>query len=56
MSDLVDGLLHVALDPRADGEVFNIGNPDEITIRELAERIIARRPPGSRGLRFTTTR
>jgi UDP-glucose 4-epimerase len=26
-------------DPRAVGEVFNIGNTDEISIRELAERI-----------------
>jgi len=41
VSDLVDGLLHVALDPDADGEVLNIGNPHEVTVRELAERILA---------------
>jgi len=41
VDDLVDGLLRVALDPRADGEVFNIGNPAEITIRDLAEEVIA---------------
>jgi dTDP-glucose 4,6-dehydratase len=39
VDDLVDGLLNVALDPLIDGEVFNVGNPSEITIRELAEEI-----------------
>ena len=33
------GLLLVGLDRRNDGEIFNIGNPSEITIRGLAERI-----------------
>jgi nucleoside-diphosphate-sugar epimerase len=36
VDDLVAGLLFVALDGGADGEVFNIGNPHEITMRELA--------------------
>ncbi|MFI5226839.1 MAG: NAD-dependent epimerase/dehydratase family protein [Candidatus Limnocylindrales bacterium] len=39
VSDLVDGFLDVALDPTNDGEVFNVGNPAEVSIRELAERI-----------------
>ena len=39
VSDLVDGLLRVGLDDGNDGEIFNIGNPAEITIRQLAERI-----------------
>jgi nucleoside-diphosphate-sugar epimerase len=39
VSDLVSGLKHVLLDPNIDGQVFNIGNPDEITVRELAETI-----------------
>lgn len=39
VSDLVDGLLRVVFDHEADGEVLNLGNPAEITIRELAERI-----------------
>jgi len=39
VSDLVEGLLLVAMDRTADGEVFNIGNPLEITMRELAGRI-----------------
>ena len=47
VSDLVEGLLTVALDPHIDGEVFNIGNPAEVTIRELAEQIanVADRAP-----------
>ncbi len=39
VSDLVEGLLAVALDSSIDGEVFNVGNPAEVSIRELAERI-----------------
>ena len=39
VSDLVEGLLLVGLDPGNDGEIFNIGNPSEITIRRLAEKI-----------------
>ena len=39
VSDLVDGLLAVTLDRDLDGAVLNIGNPDEVTMRELAERI-----------------
>ena len=40
VSDLVDGLLGVALDRTADGLILNIGNPHEVTIRELAEEIL----------------
>jgi nucleoside-diphosphate-sugar epimerase len=40
VSDLVDGLLLVALDPSTDGEVFNVGNPAEMTILELADDIL----------------
>lgn len=39
VSDLVDGLLRVAMDDAADGEVFNIGNPEEVTVLDLAEAI-----------------
>jgi nucleoside-diphosphate-sugar epimerase len=39
VSDLVDALLLVALDAKADGGVFNAGNPHEISMFELAERI-----------------
>jgi nucleoside-diphosphate-sugar epimerase len=40
VSDLVAGLLLVACDPASDGEVFNVGNPGEFTIAELAEAIL----------------
>jgi dTDP-glucose 4,6-dehydratase len=39
VSDMVEGLLLVALDRDADGEVFNIGNPQEITMLEMAREI-----------------
>jgi len=39
VSDLVDALLLVALDRDADGEVFNLGNPQEVSMVELAELI-----------------
>jgi nucleoside-diphosphate-sugar epimerase len=39
VSDLVEGLVAVGLDPTSDGEVFNLGNPHEVTILELAETI-----------------
>jgi nucleoside-diphosphate-sugar epimerase len=41
VSDLVEGLLRVATDEDLDGLVLNIGNPHEITVRELAERLLA---------------
>ncbi len=39
VSDLVDALLLVALDGNANGRVFNIGNPDEVTVLELAQAV-----------------
>lgn len=41
VGDVVQGLVALAKDPRAVGEVFNIGNGEEITIRGLAEKIKA---------------
>ncbi len=40
VTDLVDGLLAVALDRSSDGLILNIGNPHEVTIRHLAEEIL----------------
>jgi dTDP-glucose 4,6-dehydratase len=40
VDDLVDALLLVGLDRAADGEILNLGNPDEITIRHLAGEIV----------------
>ncbi len=39
VSDLVDALLLVAFDRAADGEIFNLGNPHEVTMLELATLI-----------------
>jgi dTDP-glucose 4,6-dehydratase len=39
VSDLIDGIVLVALDFGADGEVFNIGNPHEVTMLQLAEEV-----------------
>jgi nucleoside-diphosphate-sugar epimerase len=41
VSDLVEGLLQVTLDPELDGAIFNLGNPQELTILELAREIAA---------------
>jgi UDP-glucose 4-epimerase len=39
VGDVVDALAKLASEPRAVGQVFNIGNPDEITIKDLALKI-----------------
>ena len=39
VSDVVRALIALAEEPRAIGQVFNIGNGHEITIRALAERV-----------------
>ena len=39
VSDLVRGLLLVVLDPLLDGEILNLGNPAEISVRRLADEI-----------------
>jgi dTDP-glucose 4,6-dehydratase len=55
VSDLVDGLSSVLLDRDADGAIFNIGNPREITMLDLARRI--QHVAGSRAeLRFVDAR
>ena len=40
VDDLVEALLLVGLDRGADGEILNLGNPDEVTIRHLATEIV----------------
>jgi UDP-glucose 4-epimerase len=42
VGDVVRALIALVKEPRAVGDVFNIGNGEEITIRALAERIRAR--------------
>jgi UDP-glucose 4-epimerase len=39
VADVVDALIKLTQEPRAVGEVFNVGNTEEVTIRELAERV-----------------
>jgi UDP-glucose 4-epimerase len=39
VADVVDALVKLAQEPRAVGEVFNVGNTEEVTIRDLAERV-----------------
>lgn len=39
VGDVVDALVALAATPAAIGQVFNIGNPEEISIRALAERV-----------------
>jgi UDP-glucose 4-epimerase len=39
VGDVVDALVKLAQDPRAVGQVFNIGNTEEITITALAELV-----------------
>jgi UDP-glucuronate decarboxylase len=40
VSDLVDAFVRLVNDPHLDGAILNVGNPDEITVCELAETII----------------
>jgi UDP-glucose 4-epimerase len=39
VGDVVGALLKLMAEPRAIGQVFNVGNPQEITMLELAERV-----------------
>lgn len=41
VADVIDGLLAVADDESTAGEIFNLGNTEEISIANLARRIIA---------------
>jgi UDP-glucose 4-epimerase len=40
VKDVVAALMTLAVDPRAEGEVFNVGSTEEVTILELAKRVI----------------
>ena len=39
VGDVVEALMRLAREPRAVGQVFNVGNMGEVTIAELAERV-----------------
>ncbi len=40
VADVIDATVKLASHPGAIGQVFNIGSPEEVTIRELAERVL----------------
>jgi UDP-glucose 4-epimerase len=40
VADVIDATVKLAFHPGAIGQVFNIGSTEEVTIRELAERVI----------------
>lgn len=40
VDDLVEGIAKAMFTDKTRGEIFNLGNPDEFTIRELAEKIV----------------
>ena len=42
VADVVDGLLRLLDEPRSYGEVFNIGSQEEVSILDLAHRIVER--------------
>lgn len=48
VDDVVTALLGLIDEPKAEGEVFNVGSSEEVTIIELAERVIA--AAGSRSI------
>ena len=41
IADLVDGLLRAMFYDATSGEVLNLGNPEEYTVKELAARVLA---------------
>jgi UDP-glucose 4-epimerase len=47
VGDVVDGLIRLMNEPKAVGQVFNIGNGEEISMRALAEKIKAMTASGS---------
>jgi nucleoside-diphosphate-sugar epimerase len=42
VADVVAAIMALLDDPRAHGDVFNVGSTEEVTILELAERVITR--------------
>lgn len=41
VADIIDATIQLASNPRAVGQVFNVGSTEEVTIRVLAEKVIA---------------
>jgi UDP-glucose 4-epimerase len=51
VDDTIDALVGLLDDDRANGEIFNIGNPEEISIKDLAELVI-KKSASSSGVRL----
>jgi UDP-glucose 4-epimerase len=47
VEDVINGIVACASSDRTSGEIFNLGNTEEVTIQELAERIIGATAPRS---------
>ena len=47
VNDMVEALVNLMECPRAAGEVFNAGNQEEVSIRELAELVVKKAGSGS---------
>ena len=48
VEDTVEGLMRLIDSERAVGMPVNLGNPEELTVRELVERVVAMTGTGSR--------
>jgi UDP-glucose 4-epimerase len=42
VKDTVRAVIALAAEPQAVGEIYNVGSQEEITIRDLARRVVAR--------------
>lgn len=39
VTDVVDALIKLMMEPKAEGDIFNVGNDKEVTIKELAVKV-----------------
>lgn len=40
VADVIEGVVACVTEPKTHGEVFNLGNPEEISINDLAKRVV----------------
>ena len=50
VDDVVECLVRLRARPRRTGEVFNVGNDEQLSLREIAEVVVAAAGSGSRGV------
>jgi UDP-glucose 4-epimerase len=46
IDDVVDALLRAAADPASEGQIFNLGHSEHVTLRQLADLLVPLRPGG----------